>query len=139
MDILLALIEATTFNWMAMLVALVATYLIGFIWYSKPVFGTTWMQGIGLDEAKAREAGMAKAMGWTAIAMSIFIVVLSIFCAGAGLQQGIVMGLLLGVGVLAPAHIVNGLFAQTPSQVIWINVGHDIVLCLVLGAIIGAW
>lgn len=38
MDILLALIEATTFNLVAMLVALVASFAIGFIWYHKALF-----------------------------------------------------------------------------------------------------
>ncbi len=69
--------------------------------------------------------------------MIVFIFTLSIMCAGAGLQQGIVMGALLGVGVVAPMHITHGLFSHTPRTLTWIMVGHDIVVCLVLGAILG--
>ncbi len=58
MDILLALIEATTFNWLAMLVALVASFVIGFIWYHKALFGTTWMQLVGLNAEKIKSTPM---------------------------------------------------------------------------------
>lgn len=97
------------------------------------------MHLVGLTDEKIKQTSMAPIMGGTALAMIVFIVVLSIMCSGAGLQQGIVMGALLGVGIVTPMHITHGLFSHTPRTLMWITIGHDIVVCLVLGAIIGAW
>lgn len=38
-------------NWIAVIVGAVAAYALGSIWYSPKMFGTKWMQGIGLTEA----------------------------------------------------------------------------------------
>lgn len=36
-------------NFLAILVAAVATFPIGFIWYNPKVFGTIWMREAGVD------------------------------------------------------------------------------------------
>lgn len=89
-----------------------------------------------MTDEKIKQASMGQIFGGTALGMIVFIFTLSILCAGAGLQQGIVMGGLLGVGVVAPMHLTHGLFSHTPRPVLRISIGHDIVVCLILGAII---
>ena len=47
------------------LVAAVATMVIGFIWYSPFVFARPWMRAMGYDpEDKAKLAEMQKGAGW---------------------------------------------------------------------------
>lgn len=46
-------------NW-AVLVAALASMVIGYVWYAKPVFGTRWMMYTGMTDDKAKQgAGMA--------------------------------------------------------------------------------
>jgi hypothetical protein len=47
-------------NFLAILVAALATLPIGFIWYNPKVFGTIWMNETGMTEEKAKGANMFK-------------------------------------------------------------------------------
>ena len=49
-------------QWMSIIIATLIPSVIGFVWYNPKVFGTAWMNGLGLTEEKLREANMAKIM-----------------------------------------------------------------------------
>lgn len=53
------------FNIYAVLVAMLVTLVIGFIWYSPKVFGTIWMKESGMTEEKAKQGNMIKIFGLT--------------------------------------------------------------------------
>lgn len=53
------------FNFLSVLVAALATLVIGFIWYHPKVFGTIWMQETGVTEEKAKQGNMLKIFGLT--------------------------------------------------------------------------
>lgn len=52
-------------NFLAILVAALATLPVGFIWYNPKVFGTIWMNETGMTEEKAKGANMFKVFGLT--------------------------------------------------------------------------
>jgi len=52
-------------NFLAVLVAALATLPVGFIWYNPKVFGTIWMNETGMTEEKAKGANMLKVFGLT--------------------------------------------------------------------------
>ncbi len=51
-------------NWLAIGIAAVLHFLLGWLWYSPKVFGKLWMVSIGLDpkDCEGEKKGMAKAM-----------------------------------------------------------------------------
>ncbi|MFQ5982793.1 MAG: DUF1761 domain-containing protein, partial [Woeseiaceae bacterium] len=51
------------FNWLAIIVAAVAAFVLGGAWYAKGVFGGVWMQDVGLTEEDASNANMPKIFG----------------------------------------------------------------------------
>jgi hypothetical protein len=53
------------FNPYAVLVATLATLLVGFVWYNPKVFGTIWMNESGMTEEKAKQGNMLKIFGLT--------------------------------------------------------------------------
>lgn len=53
------------FNPIAVLVAALATLLVGFVWYNPKVFGTVWMRESGMTEEKAKQGNMLKIFGFT--------------------------------------------------------------------------
>jgi hypothetical protein len=53
------------FNFLAVLVAALSSFVVGFIWYNPKVFGTIWMKEIGMTEEKAKTGNMAKIFGLT--------------------------------------------------------------------------
>jgi ABC-type amino acid transport system permease subunit len=59
-------------NWIAILVAAVSSFLLGFIWYHPKTFGTAWMKSLGMDPASPPKGNMAKMFG-VALIMAIVI------------------------------------------------------------------
>lgn len=53
------------FNPFAILVASLATLLVGFVWYNPKVFGTIWMNETGMTEEKAKQSNMLKIFSLT--------------------------------------------------------------------------
>lgn len=53
------------FNFLAVLVAALSSFVVGFIWYNPKVFGTIWMKESGMTEEKAKNGNMAKIFGLT--------------------------------------------------------------------------
>jgi len=52
-------------NFLAVLVAALSSFVVGFVWYNPKVFGTIWMNEIGMTEEKAKQGNMAKIFGLT--------------------------------------------------------------------------
>ena len=52
-------------NLLAVLVAALSSFGVGFIWYNPKVFGTIWMEESGMTDEKAKKANMAKIFGFT--------------------------------------------------------------------------
>ena len=36
-------------NWLAVIVGAIVAYLLGMLWYSPKLFGTTWAAGVGVS------------------------------------------------------------------------------------------
>jgi hypothetical protein len=53
------------FNLLAILVAALSSFVVGFIWYNPKVFGTIWMKEIGMTEEQAQKGNMLKIFGLT--------------------------------------------------------------------------
>jgi hypothetical protein len=51
------------FNFLAILVATLITFLVGFVWYNPKVFGTIWMHGAGLTAEEIEKGNMGKIFG----------------------------------------------------------------------------
>ena len=50
-------------NWLAVFVATVIAFILGTAWYSKALFGSAWMQEVGLTEEDVNKAKMARTLG----------------------------------------------------------------------------
>ena len=48
------------FNFLAILVAALSSFVVGFIWYNPKVFGTIWMKEIGMTEEQAQKGKYVK-------------------------------------------------------------------------------
>ena len=49
-------------NWLAIIAAAVAIFVVGFIWYG-PLFGKAWMESTGMTEEKAKAGNMPLIFG----------------------------------------------------------------------------
>ena len=128
------------FNWLAIIAATIAAFVLGGGWYAKGVFGASWMQDVGLTEEDANSANMPKIFGGAFVLQLIAAMTLAaILGPESNWLSGIQTGLLVGVGFLATAYGVTYLFEQRPLRLFMINAGYNVVLLAIMGAIIGGW
>jgi len=132
-------------NYIAVFVATLVSFVLGFLWYSPSWFGTTWMKLSGIDMKKAKAAqkkGMGKTMfiGFLstlvmAYVLAWFIKMMSIGTAIGGMQTAFWIWL----GFFAMPQLGIVLWERKPVQLYYINTGHYLVTLLIMGAILAVW
>jgi hypothetical protein len=125
-------------NWLAILVAAIVPFAIGFLWYG-PLFAKAWMRLTGISEEKARQANMAKIYGTTFVLNLVIAFSLAMFIGANDWKFGLFAGFMSGFTFVAMAFGVTYLFEQRPFRLWAINAGYQTVTFTVMGAILGAW
>lgn len=129
------------------LVAAVATMVIGFIWYSPLLFARPWMRAMGYDpEDKAKLAEMQKGAG-RMYAGSFLASLVSAFVLGkivaittvSTAPYGMKVGFAIWLGFVTTVQFTAFLFERKPFRLYAINTGYQLVCYLVMGAILAVW
>lgn len=124
-------------NWLGVLLAVVASFAIGFLWYG-PLFGKAWMAASGVSAEKAQSGNMAMIFGTTAVLQLIGAIVLSMFI-GPDPVLGFAVGAGFAVGMfwIATALGVSYLYEQRPFAHWAVNASYNVVSYTVWGLIFG--
>lgn len=105
----------TELNWLAVVIAAVAYYLFGALWFT-PLFGTAWDTAIG----HTREPGTRFPVSYylvplaSSIMVTIAMAVIIQAAAVAGFAEALGIGILAGLGVAFAISVNNGLTPHTP-------------------------
>lgn len=131
-------------NFIAVLVATVAAFFLGFVWYSF-LFGKRWMKELGFSEEELKKgANMGLIFGSTLVLTFVMGLGLAMLWhaedpAKLTWSVGLVHGLVIGVCFVATSTGINYLY-QRKSLVLWaIDAGYQVCFLALQGAIIGAW
>jgi hypothetical protein len=131
-------------NWLAVIVAALAYFAVGAVWYAPPVFGNMWMGAGGTTREQADGPGPA-VYAVPLIGSVLSAIALGMLAAVSGtdtLSEGIVLGFVAAVGFALSISLVTATFESTkPNPMLWgaVNAGYHIVGTVIAGAIIGAW
>lgn len=128
-------------SWIAMLVAAIAGFMVGGLWYG-PLFGKPWMAETGITEEEARKSNMPKLFG-TVFVLNLFAAfilghVLATY-GNPGLATSVMIGGGIGLGFVATSIGVNYLFSRNSMRLFLIDAGYWTVIYSVMGAIFGAF
>ncbi len=127
-------------NWLAVVVATFVAFALGGLWYSKALFGNTWLEEVGLTEEAINNANMAKTFGGTFVLQLLATIALATtLSADSTWMDGLQNGLLISVLWIATAYGVTYLFEQRSIRLFFINAGYYVVLFAISGSILGAW
>ncbi|MBI3133790.1 MAG: DUF1761 domain-containing protein [Bacteroidetes bacterium] len=136
--------DFSTINWFAVVVATLASFALGALWYSL-LFKNTWIREVGMsEEAMKQGANMAKIFGTCLVltAVMAFGMAMLIQGHGAGMinwKEGMLHGLFIGVCFVAASTGINYLY-QRKSFLLWaIDAGYQVAFLVLMGAILGAW
>ena len=128
------------FHWLAILLAALAGFLVGGIWYG-PLFGKAWMKARGITPESAKEANMPLIFGTTfalnLVAAFMLDHLYATYDAPVGLHHSLVIAAIIGIGFIATSIGVNYLFSRQPRSLFLIDAGYWITIYLVMGAIFG--
>ncbi len=127
-------------NWLSVIVATIAAFILGSLWYSPVLFGKVWQKELGLSDEKIKNANIAVIFGTSFVLEFIAALVLEMFLGpDANLITGIIAGALVGIAWIATAIGTNYLFSRKSFRLFLIDSGYFIVFFIVMGGILGAW
>ncbi len=129
-------------NWLAVLVSVIASMVIGFVWYNPSVFYKPWLTTLGRRREDRPQAAMTSLYVFTILASLVEAVALALALktmGSSGAVAGAVGGAMIWLGFVAPTNLVNKLFAGQGWKGWLIEAGDHLVYLLVAGAILGAW
>jgi hypothetical protein len=132
-------------NWLAILVAFLAFFAVGAIWFGPKTFYPVWVKAMGSDPQKSPNAhGMLVVFGLTAVGALVQVIATALVISAVSDAYGPVgplggahVGLLLGVGIAAASSLSHRLFGGQGLRVWLIEVGGDIVALTIAGVILG--
>ncbi|MBZ5597746.1 MAG: DUF1761 domain-containing protein [Acidobacteriia bacterium] len=139
--------ELMGINLWSVLVAAVATMVVGFVWYSPLLFARPWTVLMGYDpndKAKMDEmrkgAGKNYALVLVASLVSAFVLakVIDITTVNSAVY-GMKVGFAMWLGFVTTVQLTGVLFAKQPAKLYLINTGYQLVCYLAMGAILAVW
>ena len=133
-------------NWLAVLVCVVVSMIVGGLWFSPMGFYPAWWKAIGKTEKDAPGmTNMGMVWGLTVLAsfvqavfMALMVNAMGSITGGATLASGAMVGFFLWLGFVAPSSLTNKLFAGQLQAWVY-EAGNHLVTFVLFGAILGAW
>ena len=133
------MLDLAALNWWAILVATVAAFALGGLWYG-PLFGKPWMAAIGKTAEELPTPPMPFVISFFAALLTCMVMAALMQALGIGsLGGGLLMGLAVGIGFIAASTASDAAHSGTGMQLWTITAGYRVVLSLITGAILGAW
>ena len=132
-------------NWLAVVVGGLAYFVLGALWFARPVFGRAWRRSVGWDDSRPDPAVNPATYVIPLLAFLVMGAATGMLAAATGssdLNGGITLGLVLGVGYALARTAVDATFSpNTPHPWVWfaISGGYHLVGVLVMTVIIVLW
>src|SRR3989344_682372 len=126
-----------TVNWIAIVIAAVARFVVGAMWYSPMVFGKQGKETVGSSPSEVPEAIAVQAVG--SLVMAYVLAQIIGHIGATDLWTGAVVGLMMWLGFVASIMLPGVMFEKPPMNFFFIYSGYQLVTMLVMGAIIAVW
>ena len=118
--------ELTTgVSWLAVIVGAVASFLLGWLWYSPKLFGPKWAEGVGV------EMGTASNMPVAAMVSQFVGLLLMSWFVGVTAVSNALLTVILGTVAFTVLAYSGGLFTKKSTYARTVEAGYWIA-CLVV-------
>lgn len=128
-------------NWLAIVVATAAWFAFSAIWYSVPPLSKAWAKAAGVDTS-AEGPPLALLFIPTLIGYFVTTVVIGLLVVGIGadtLSEGLVLGIVLGIGFGMVGALVNQVYESKGNSYFLINGLNAVIAYAIVAAILAAW
>jgi hypothetical protein len=132
-------VDFTNVNYIAVIVAAVAGFAVGAVWYAV-LFSKPWLAAVGFTAEDLKQGRSALPFLLSAVGLLIMAAVLSAIVAPAdGVGRGVLVGFVVWLGFIVTTTVVNYAYAARKPALMMIDSGHWLAVAVVMGAIIGAF
>jgi hypothetical protein len=131
-------------NWLAVIISGVIYAALGALWYG-PLFGKAWMAAVGMEPPAA---GMQPSSAIYAVPLVAYLVVavamglLARATASDTIPEGIVLGLVVGIGISTMIWLATAPFQPgrpQPWTLFALNSAYHLIGLLITAVIVSAW
>lgn len=131
-------------NWLAVLVAGVAFFALGGLWYSNLMFGKQWSLAVGWEAPEGERPPVSLYLMplATCLVSAVGLAMLAVATSSDTVGEGVVLGLVTGIALAASALVVTGFFdPKKPQPMVWVAItsGYHVVGFVVVATIVSAW
>ena len=128
-------------NYLAVIVAAIAYWLLGAIWYGV-VFGEAWMALEHMTAEQARSMNPVLPYVITLVLNVLIAYALAQICIWRNadtLGRGASVGVLLWIGFVGPVTFTTYMYEMRPKELYAINQFFPLAGFVMMGAILGGW
>jgi len=127
-------------NILAVLVAAVAIYAIGFVIYGMLIPADQWMAMAGMSESEQATAMTRMPFSVVMpIMTALFMALIFKWAAVSGMASGARWGLVIGLASAVPAMLYGWVYGGLSTDMTMIDVSHLLLGHLAAGAVLGGW
>ena len=135
-------------NWLAVLVCVIVSFAVGFVYFSPKVFFDMWWKALGKTEKdQPGSGGMGMTWSFTALASVVQAVGMAFLVpvigermpGGVNAVNGALTGFMLWLPFMAATSLTNRMFAGHGLKVWAIEAGNHLITLVLFGLILGAW
>ena len=122
-------------DWLAVIVGTLAAFILSYIWYA-PLFGRIWSKATGIQMNQPAASKMVQQV----ILLFVFNVGLNYWIFGQAefnFENAVVMGLLFGLLLIAPAMFTGVVWAGTKRAQFYVDAGYWIAAVIVAAFVQG--
>lgn len=133
-------------NYLAVLIAALASMALGFLWYSQMVLGKPWMKlkGYSHESLKADQKKMGKfyalsfvlALVEAYVLTHIMVFSMNFYHYGA-VQTGLTSAFWIWLGFVMPTQATATIFGDKKFKLLAIDTGYQLVSLLAMGLVLG--
>ena len=128
-------------NWLAVLAAGLAYFVLGALWYTDILMGRQYRAALGLDTTEQGTPDatplVVNLVGWLVVAVALGLV--SAAVGATGFVDGLVLGLVVGLGVVVVQMLVFSTYEGRGYALFKVNAPYVIVGYAVMGIILATW
>ncbi len=130
-------------NYLAVVLAMASSLVVGSVWYARSVFGNTWIKLAKIDMSKDK-GSVFKPIAITMVVSLITAYVLAHvtylsnqFFGHSFLQDALSTAFWMWLGFTAARFITHDAFEGRPMQLTLLNVSQELVTFMAMGLVIG--
>jgi hypothetical protein len=129
-------------NYLAALVAAVAWFVLGAIWYAPAVLGRAWQRAAGIEVPQGgANAGMFVLTFVAYFVAAVVTAALADLTGSTSVTDGVALGILVGVGYALTLIGIGSVYERKPEPIMYflVNGLYNLLGLIVVGAIVAAW